>query len=322
METLVACASWVCCSIGMTVFNKFAIGSFPLQCLLVNAQMLVSALVMLFAWRTLHIGSWRDFFLWCRVVPFYSGVLLTSIMALKHAPMSLNIVFRNLAPFLSLAIERFFPNPLKVDRWLILSMLVMVAGAVIYSKDVSTKNLWGIFYIVLNNFFIIGDRLLQRLMLGKDQRPVDMSKTSVNLVNNTVGTLPLFVGAFFTSEYHRLPEAIVELDAMGWAWVALSCVAGVGISYTGIWAQSLITATSFLVLATANKFVVLLIELFAMRTKTMTPLQVAGAVLTIVGSVAYGKARERIEAQAKLEKKQEPEDEEKQPLLPKPAKPA
>ena len=46
-----------------------------------------------------------------------------------------------------------------------------------------------IFWLVSNVFFTIGDRLLQRLMLSKDQDPVDMLKTAIALINNLGGAV-------------------------------------------------------------------------------------------------------------------------------------
>ena len=50
-----------------------------------------------------------------------------------------------------------------------------------------------IFWLASNDFFTIGDRLLQRLMLSKDQDPVDMLKTAIALINNLGGACVLVV---------------------------------------------------------------------------------------------------------------------------------
>merc|ERR1719387_2391142 len=103
------------------------------------------------------------------------------------------------------------------------------------------------------------------------------------------------------NEFAEIPGAFANLDKMGALWVTLSCVVGIAISYTGIWAQSLISATSFLVLVNANKFVIIFIEAFCLKTKSLTAIQVVGACVTILGGVLYGKAREQIEAENKAE---------------------
>jgi hypothetical protein len=314
-ECLIAMNIWVFCSVGMMVFNKLSIQAFPLECTLVAVQMGFTVLVLLiFCWNSLHIGSRYDLLRWLRIAPLFAGVLLTSVLALKEAPMSLVVVFRCLAPLFAVGIERFYPNPLIVTPTMVMLMGLMVLGALMYVHDLPSHAFAGIGWVLLNNVFAVGDRLMQRLMLAADQHPVDISKTGCALLNNLFGLIPLFVVVLCKGEYHNFAPAVTHLteDPMGVMWVALSCVVGVAIAYSGIWLQSMISATSFLVLATACKFLVILIEVFVMGTKTLTLLQFQGASVTIFAGVAYGKVRERMEQETAAKGKEEGEN---KPLL-------
>ena len=103
-EILVACTCNCFSSVGMLLFNKLAVQALPLECSLVWLQLFFAAFFMLiFGFPYLHIGSMKDFLRWCMVVPFFTGMLMTSILALKKAPMSLVIVLRSASPL-------FFPN--------------------------------------------------------------------------------------------------------------------------------------------------------------------------------------------------------------------
>jgi len=306
-ETAIAVSSWMVCSIGMMLFNKFAIKAFPVECTLVALQMLVSALAMVvFCFKSIKIGSFYDVLRWTMVVPFFTGMLLSSILALKFAPMSLVVVFRTLSPMASLLIERMYPDPLRISIPMLGSIATMVFGAGLYTSAMNRSGFGGIGWVFLNIFFAVGDRLLQRLMLAKDQSPVDISKTGITLLNNLEGMLPLLVVMGIKNEFAEIPAATAALTSTGIVWVVLSCLVGIAISYTGIWAQSMISATSFLVLVNANKFVIIFIEAFCLKTKSLTPIQVMGACVTILGGVLYGKARERIEAEAKEKREAEP----------------
>lgn len=299
VELIGAAGSWIFCSVGMLVFNKFAVSAFPLPCLLVALQMAFTVFVLLIlGWNTLHIGSAYDVLRWSAVAPFFAGVLLTSMFALHHAPLSLVVVFRGLAPIFGLGAEMFYPTPIKVDRDTLLCLVVMLVGVGLYCKDLKdTSHFKAIGWVLLNNLFVVGDRLLQRLMLAKDQWPVDISKTSCTLLNNVFGLIPLLIAAQIVQEYGKAPMVVENLHSAGIMWLTLSCVVGVGIAYAGVWTQSLINATSFLVLATANKFFVLIIEVCFMRSKTLTPFQLVGASLTILAGVYYGKARQALDNQ-------------------------
>jgi len=292
------CGLWVFCSVGMMVFNKLAVTALPLECTLTVLQMLVTVVtIIVCCWDSLHVGSFRDLLRWARVAPLFAGVLLTSMLALKNSPMSLVIVFRGLSPLFGMAVESFYPTPLKVSPMLVLSLLLMVLGVGLYAKDMefSSTNLFGIGCVLLNNLFIIGDRLLQRLMLAKDQSPVDISTASCTMLLNALAVIPIAAVALWTREFHEVPAAVAKLDTAGATFVAISCIVGVGIAYVGVWAQSLISATSFLVMATGNKFLVVLIEVFIMQSKRLTPSQVIGATTTILSGVLYGKVREALD---------------------------
>lgn len=231
--------------------------------------------MLLFAFPYIHIGSLKDLLRWCRVVPFYCGMLLTSILALKHAPMSLVIVMRNASPLVALMMERFYPEPIRISRAMVAAIVMMVLGALMYVSRLSGNHWQGVGWVFLNSAIAVADRLLQRLLLSKDQKPVDISKSGITFINNAV--------------------VFATLSSWDQVYILLTCLIGLSICYTGIWAQSLISATSFLVMVNANKFLIIGIEAFGMHTKVLTLTQLLGATLSIVGGVCYGRARQQME---------------------------
>jgi len=232
-------------------------------------------------------------------VPFFTGMLLTSILALKGAPLSLVITFRALSPMLAMVIESFTPSPPAVNLEVAATLLLLLVSALVYTHGLTWAELTGVGWVLLNNLFAIVDRLLQRLMLAKDQSPVDISMSSVTVLNNLLGVIPVAAVAALTNEYSQVPAAVHSLTPFGILYVVASCCVGIGISYTGIWVQSQITATSFLVLVNANKFVLILGEAFLVRSKVLGPWQVAGACLALFSGIAFGQAKSRAEEQAK-----------------------
>lgn len=317
--------SWMTCSVGMLVFNKLAVRAFPLPCTLVALQMLFSVLVLvIFFWKDIHIGGWRDVMRWSLVVPFFLGMLLTSMFALRAAPMSLVITFRALSPVFSLVAEQFYPSPPAVTMVHLLPLAIIVFGAWCYAKEMDQSSMtWaGVGWVMLNSVFAVGDRLLQYLFLGKDQRPVDISKIGVTLLNNLLGMVPLALVALYVEEHKQLVAVASELNSLGVFWIVCSCVVGVGISFTGILVQSIISATSFLVMINANKFVIILLEVCYLHdSKMLTPLQIVGAFIAVLGSVVYGWAKGEAEKQAARDKAaairdvETAREEEKEPMI-------
>jgi hypothetical protein len=304
-ETYIGIMSWMTCSIGMMVLNKRAIQAFPVPCTLVGIQFLFTALVVIVvAGKSIHIGSRKDLIRWCRAIPFFTaGMILSSVLALKEAPLTLVITMRVLSPLMSLPIEMCFPNPIKLSGPMIISLVVSLIGMGIYISimDFNEGNLAGIGWTLANNGFAVVDRLLQRLMLAKDQDPVDISTAGATLLNNTLGIIPLLCGGLLSGEFSQVPEAVRSLDSVKLFWVLSSCFVGAGISYTGVWVTSLISATSFLVLINANKFFIIFLEVGVMKSKELSFWQAIGAAISILAGIAYGKARDAVHSVEKEE---------------------
>jgi hypothetical protein len=305
---------------GMMVFYKLAVQAMTLACRIVVLQIefTVAVMVSMFS-HTIHIGSMHDVFRWSAVVPFFVCMLLTSMFALKDAPMSLIITFRAASPWLTLAAERFFPNPTRIGKHSMMALLVMLMFVCLYARDLDRKDentKWALCWVALNALLAVAERLLQRLMLSKDQAPVDISKTGVSVLNNFIGIVPLIGVAIWLGEPAKVQEVYAVMSGVDKMWVLLSCVAGVGISFTAIWAQSLISATSMLVLTNSNKFVVILLEMFVMpETKKLTAMQIVGAFGAIAATVMYSKAREFEIAQEKAKNIRDANSDEKEPLV-------
>merc|ERR1719215_1271270 len=90
--------------------------------------------------HTIHIGSMHDVLRWSAVIPFFVCMLLTSMFALKDAPMSLIITFRAASPWLTLAVERFFPNPTNIGKHSMMALLVMLLFVCMYARDLESKD--------------------------------------------------------------------------------------------------------------------------------------------------------------------------------------
>lgn len=289
-ETVMGVGSWMISSVSMMILNKRAIDAFPHECTLTAMQMLFSVCVLLCGFRYIRIGSLKDVLRWCLVTPFFSGMLLTSMLALKNASMTLVIVFRCLSPLLSLPIEVLcYPRPLRLSATSFAALLGMVLGTCLYASQLTKDRLRGLQWVLLNMVLALGDRLLQRLMLAEDQEPVDLSKAAVTLINNLVGFA--VVGTMALVHEASASSSLRKLSDDGMICVLLSCIVSICISYTGVWAQSLISATSFLMLVNANKFILIFAEVFLMQNRVVNQLQLVGALMTVFCSLLYGHSR-------------------------------
>ena len=103
----------------MMIGNKLVLRELHLPISLVIIQMLFTVAVLIGVpsiRATLHFGSRRDTLRWARIIPPLFGVMLiSSMVALKHASMGAAVVMRNIAPIPTLAIVAVFGDKVEVD---------------------------------------------------------------------------------------------------------------------------------------------------------------------------------------------------------------
>jgi len=291
LHTFAASISFSFCSVGMLYYNKVAISVFPLQCTLVAGQMSFAVLVALvFGWPWLRIGSARDALRWMLVMPTFTGMLLTSVLALKYSPMSCIVVFRGLSPLGTLLLEQFYPQPVKITPRMWQSIIVMVVGSALYVVHMPAQDMMGMCWALLNSFIAVVDRLVQRYLLSQDK--VDISKIGLTLLSNLY-SLPVVLGiAFALGEFPQVHDYAPLLRFYDKYCILVSCFIGLGLSFCGIWAQSLMTATSFLVMINACKFVIIGIDVLSGQ-RTLSKLQISAIFATIIAACVYGYARQK-----------------------------
>jgi len=204
--------------------------------------------------------------------------------------MSCIVVFRGLSPLGTLVLEQFYPQPVKVSTRMWQSIIVMVVGTGLYVVHMPSRHMVGMCWALLNSSMAVVDRLVQRYLLSQDK--VDISKMGLALLSNLY-SFPVVLGlAFALGEFRQVHDYVPLLGFYDKYCILVSGLIGLGISFCGIWAQSLMTATSFLVLINANKFVIVIIEALGGQ-RTLTGLQIAAIFATIIAACVYGYEREK-----------------------------
>lgn len=269
-ETILSIGIFVFCSISMMVTNKLAITAFPYESTLTALQMAFAVLLLLcFAFRSIHIGSLKDVLRWSMVAPFFAGMLLTNMLALKHCTLTLVIVCKTMSPIFTLMAESFYAN-VQVNLQMVASLLIMLLGAVLYTRELKVEHLVGVRWLTVNVSFSVLTRLLQRRLLADNR--IDISKSGCSLISNALGILPLILTTYLTGELEAdaAPQKLTSLSNLEMCFIIVSCVVGLGINYT--------------------TFVVILIEAFFLHRQTSdhrpSATQLAGAMVTVLGGIA------------------------------------
>lgn len=317
---IASCAFFMVCSAGMLVINKLVLRRFTgLPITVVMVQMAFTALCLVVTPCGVHFGSMRDVLRWSLTIPFlFTLMLASSMLALDHASMGAIIVVRNVAPIVTMVVERLFQERIDISVGVLLSLVVVVGGVALYtSHDVQFSSLgtWhpdptarvcllataersprlhpmvrpcaGMAWMGLNMVSAVLERLLQRKMIAVE--PIDVSKGGMMLLNNAFALVPMGALCYYFGEHHRWAILRVGSGA-DYALLIASCVNAVGISYSGINAQGYVSATTFMVLSNLNKFVVVGFGMLVLREASSWQ-AVTGVTLALLGGVWYARAR-------------------------------
>jgi len=293
-EIAMAAASWATCSISMTLLNKVAVGRSHAPIAVVIVQMLATV-GMAAGSKNVHFGNgWR---LWALAVPpLFALMMVTSMIALQYVTVGTFVVVRNLGPIVTLLIESVMhkPETLTFDWRSAGATGAIALGVFIYeAKEIRFSEIRfsgvGLIFLIANLGSSCAERMMQRHLLAV--REVDVSKPALMILNNGLGALFSMLVLIIASpqEMHSLYHALKFKRGTGISLVA-SCVVGCLISYAGLWLQRLVTATSFMVLGSFTKMIVIAYGI-VMLGDSHGFVSVFGAVLSLAGSYAYSRIK-------------------------------
>jgi len=296
---LVVSGLYVLASLAMNVLNKKAAKAFEGTCLLVILQMLVSVVVIIcMEHSNMKLDKCTDFLKWL-IVPFaFSGMLGTSMFAFKNASLTTILIMKNILPILTFGCEKaLFNQPASVNWKVVVSLLMTLAGTVLYGYfDISATNL-GKVLILLNSLFTITDRLVQSYLL-KGHADFSMSIALCMLVNNSLGIFPLFAIALVNGEISQWSHSLLSADKTTWFLVLMSGMCGASLGYVGLRTQQLFSGTSVLMLQNFNKILIISIGV-GLFHEHLTPMSLLGCAVSLLGCFTYGYVRLPSEASSK-----------------------
>jgi len=291
-----SCGFYMVCSAGMMIINKMVLRSLPLPMTVVTIQMATTVIALVTTSSSLHFGSMRDVLRWATTIPLlFTFMLASSMLALDLASMGAIVVVRNVAPIITLSIERAVSEHIELDAPTILSMLVIIGGFVLYTFNDIQFSAAGLALMAFNMISSVVERVLQRKMIAVS--PIDVSKTGMMLLNNAVALVPMSLLLVAFGEPARW-HVVRSLRSWDWALLAASCINAVAISWAGINAQAYVTATTFMVLTNVNKFAVVGFGIFVLG-EARSWQAISGCLIALGGGLWYARARSQIAAPVK-----------------------
>jgi len=282
------------CSVSMHTLNKAAVAFTHMPSTVTAIQMLVAVVVMVCG----NAGELRkadrgQMLRWCLVPVAYAAMLNTSLIGYQYLSLTLVTVFRNLAPLVTMCVEGVIMPPEHrptVTLPIVASILVMIAGALLFSSTETSFSWIGLGLVVVNTCIAIADRVIQRRLLVKECK--DLAFPVCMIINNSLGLIPTLVLVWAQGEFQQFQQSKINWTDPGIiVLVLMSAVVGLVLGLSGLMCQKALSATSFQVMQNISKVFVVFIGVEVFGDKMAGASRMFGMFLSLAGSAAYGYAR-------------------------------
>jgi hypothetical protein len=254
---------------------------------LAGVQMAFAAAALLLSFPSLGLttGNVRELAHWLPVCVVFVAMLQTSLVGFQFASVSTVIVMRALQPLYGLILESCLGAATAVGKQAA-GCAVLLFGAGIYFRGASASDhttRYGAEVLALNGILATLDRVYQKRLLSK----INLSAGALLLTSN-LGGLILLIAVLPWHEELPSFAARAALWTRGQSGdfmaVLLSCVAGLGIGYTGLRFQKLVTASTFLAAQTGLRAFLAVLDHFLLGTR-LSHVSMVGLAITLAGSV-------------------------------------
>lgn len=318
VEIILASFAYIFTSSCMMLVNEMIVRDFYSSCLLLSLQMVFSVAALTPAITREDFGSTQDVLKFLLVTPFFTGALLTQMWTLRHVSFSLILLYRAFAILIVMPCETRLPIPLRVDRWSVAAIAVLLGGTTFYVCQIPRIHIQeGLTGLTASVVFIALLRLAQRLTLGKTGHAlsVNISVKGASVLNSVSALIMSILLGYFFQDFEDLAAVQATLREAPLAETFASCIFTVGATISGVWILRLMTATSFLVLVSAGNFVYCVLEVqFLPQRRPLVREQFIGAFVAMLGTFWWASVQWQRYA-TKLHKDEEVEEAENQPLL-------
>lgn len=281
------------CSVSITALNKMGVS-------VSDAPLALAVLQMLAAAGATGLASGRKLFSqfgkgsteWALSTPLLFIISLgTSMTAFKYVSVSAFVVVRNLGPLVSLWVELLFHKcnhpTLKCNAKTTASLFAIAFGVALYEMNDVSFSFLGSLLLVLNLVFNVLSHNVERHYLAV--KKVDAPRNGLVFLKNGVGSVELLILllVYQPAQLGRLLDTCAGKEGL-WAVVIIvsSCVAGTAMSHAGLWLQSVVTATSFMVIGCTTRIILILWGI-VFQGDTCEPVTVLGAFISILGAAVY-----------------------------------
>ena len=283
------------CSSSLLVINKLAVDALKSSTLVLLFQLAFSAFAVAALGTVLPQAVEVESLRWDKVKAFlgvvavFSVCLFSNLKVLQHANVEAVIVLRSCSPIaVSFLDFKYLGRDLPSVRTF-LSMLGIIAGAVMYMVSDRGLEIKGIVWIIVYYISIVIEMAFVKYIVDT----IPMSTWTRVYYNNILSIPFVLVFGIITGGFESPSHGSITMSGYSWLWLSLAGIVGFVISYAGFQLRKLVSATSFTIVGVLCKLGTMLFNRFA-SDKHSTIMGYVGLCFCIFAGCFYRQAEKRV----------------------------
>ena len=288
---VMSCVMYSVVSVCMVISNKMISSTLPSEARahLPQASVILFqcfiAVVMVAAAKQCNIVEYPSFSFavaksWMPLNILFIGMLFSGFMSLVYVSIPMVTITKNLANIITVFGEWYlFGEPLSYLT--LLSVLIMVVGAVLAGANDLEFNLYGYLWMAINCFFTSGYVLYMRFA----STSIKLPKFGMVYYNNLISMALLLPVCIARSEF----SAFMDPAVMTLPFLSANLVAGVlgfYLNFASLWCVSATNATTYAIVGSLNKVPITVLGFFLFSAK-MTSEGVVFITMATAGGFLY-----------------------------------
>ena len=290
-----AIALYALCSSSLLIINKLAVEALRSATMVLLFQLAFSAFSVAALGTVIPKSVEVEALRWDKVKAFlgvvaiFSVCLFSNLKVLQHANVEAVIVFRSCSPIAVSFLDYKYLGRELPNVQTFLSMLGIVAGAVIYMLSDKGMHMDGIFWISVYYVSIVIEMAFVKYIVDT----IPMSTWTRVYYNNILSIPFVILFGLLTGGFDSTVSAKPTVSSTAWLWLGLAGVVGFLISYAGFQLRKLVSATSFTIVGVLCKLGTMLINHFVSENRA-TLMGYLGLCFCIFAGCFYQQADKRV----------------------------
>eukprot|EP01062_Namystynia_karyoxenos_P071096 TRINITY_DN66503_c0_g1_i1.p1 TRINITY_DN66503_c0_g1~~TRINITY_DN66503_c0_g1_i1.p1 ORF type:complete len:423 (+),score=138.79 TRINITY_DN66503_c0_g1_i1:184-1269(+) len=301
-EAAASVASYSSCSIGMVILNKLVVdrSGFNYPSAIVFFQAL-SALVLVTGLHRVGLIEFPQLertivVRWIPLTALFIGMLATSLLGLRTMSVSVNLLIKNLALILIAAGDWFLFDH-YVDRWVVLSFVLMILGSALGARTDPWVTPEGLVWSFANVACTTGYQLYMKGMMNDLRKR--LGQWGPVFYNNLLALPPMIIPTLLSASGDRgWIAGMASMGVVPRVYLGIMMCVGAVMTMASFWCMRMTSPTTYSVVGSLNKVPLALIGMYVFD-QFPTSVGAMGIVSALCGGMLYtaasarGKARER-----------------------------